>query len=217
MAGNTGDIVRVGLKFSVRNIVMRNVFFYRIQDPPTAGYLSGLITEFQTAVLTPYAAHLTSAYGFLEIIATNIFTSDEVINVAPSPAVGGRSPSGDIMPDFVAIMIVLERQNGRVRNGRKFIPLPLEADSVGTSVVAGTLTLLNNLAGGMDNTLNPGGVDTFAPAIVARIPYTTSSGKQAYRLPATQLEMGDNYSLSDTARVINRPTTMNSRKPWRGE
>lgn len=217
MAGSTGDIARVALKYTIRNIVMRNVFYYRVQDLPTAGYLSGLLTEFGTAVLTPISNLLTTAYTISELIATNIFSGDEVVNVAPTPAAGTRSAAGEVMPDFVAAMIILERQNSRVRNGRKFFPLPLEADSTGTQIVAGTITLYNNIAAGMDNTLNPGGVDSFAPAIVARIPYTTSSGRIAYRLPATQAEMGDNYSLSDTARLVARPTTMNSRKPWRGE
>jgi len=217
MAGNSGDICRVALEYTVGAVVNRNVFFYRLADPPTGGYLDGLLTEFQSQVLTPLAAVLTTSYTMVELVATNIFSGDEVIDVTPTPAAGTRTPSGDTLASFIAAMIIMERQNSRVRNGRKFIPIPLETDVAGPSFVAGTVTLLSNLAGGIDNQLNPGGTDTFDPVIVGRLPYTTSSGKTAYRLPASQAEMGDNYSIFDTARVINRVTTMNSRKYWRGE
>lgn len=217
MAGVSGDICRVTLKASSGTVINRNVFFYRIDDPPTAGYLTGLLAEFQTAVLAPYAAVQVTGFTFVELVATNIFSGDEVIDVTPTPAAGTRAAAGDQNADFIAAMIVLERQNGRVRNGRKFIRVPQESDVGGSTFVAGTVTLLTTLATGIAATLNPGGVDTFIPAIVGRLAYTTSSGKQAYRLPASQGEMGDNYSLVTAARVINRVTTMNSRKFWRGE
>jgi len=114
-------------------------------------------------------------------------------------------------------MIVLERQNARVRNGRKFIPLSLESDVAGNVIVGGTVTLLTNLANAMASALNPAGVDHLTPVIVGRIPYTTPSGRTAYRLPASQAEMGDAYSLVTSARALPRVTTMNSRKTWRGE
>lgn len=217
MAGVAGDICRVALKASMGIATVRNVFFYRLADAGTAGYLDGLLTEFQTSVLTPYANSQITSFTFTELIATNIFSGDEVVDVTPTPAAGTRAPSGDPLATFICAMIVLERQNGRVRNGRKFIPLPQETDAAGQNVIAGTVTLLTTLATGIAATLNPGGTDTFVPAIVGRFPYTTSSGKTAYRLPATQGEMGDRYSLVDTARLINRVTTMNSRKFWRGE
>lgn len=217
MAGNTGDIVRVSLKATSGVATMRNVWFYRVDDPPTAGYLDGLLTEFQSTVLAPYAATQITSFQMVELVASNIFTGDEKIDVTPTPAAGTRAPSGDPCATFIAAMIVLERQNARVRNGRKFVHLPQEGDLAGQNIIAGTLTLLTTLANAMAANLNPGGTDLFKPAIVGRKPYTTSSGKTAYRLPATQGEMGEDYSLVDTARVINRVTSMNSRKFWRGE
>jgi len=217
MAGSTGDMCQVSIQGQNGAAVFRNIFFYRLGDAGTATYLDGLLTEFQTSVLTPYAAALTTALTFTQLVATNLFSGDEVIDVTPTPAAGSRAVAGDGLASFLAAMIVLERQNGRVRNGRKFIPLCLEADIAASFMVAGTLTLMTNLANGIAAQLNPGGVDQFVPAIVGRIPYTTSSGKVAYRLPVSQGEMGENYSLVDSARVINRVTTMNSRKFWRGE
>jgi len=217
MAGNTGDVCRVSLKGAVGAVVFRNVWYYMLQDPGTATYLTGLLTQFQTDVLTPYAAAITTTYTFTDLVATNLFTGDEVVDVTPTPAAGSRAVAGDAMASFLAAMIVLERQNGRVRNGRKFIPVALEADVAANQFVAGTMTLYTNLATAFALTLNPGGTDSFAPVIVGRIPYTTSSGKVAYRTPTTQAEMGDRFSLSNSARAINRLTTMNSRKFWRGE
>jgi len=217
MAGNSGDICRVSLKGQTGAVVFRNVWFYQLADAGTAGYLTGLLTDFQTTVLAPYAAAITTGYTFTDLTATNLFTGDEVIDVTPTPAAGTRTISGDSLASFMAAMIVLERQNGRVRNGRKFIPLGLEADTVGNVLVAGTVTLLTTLANAMAASINAGGVDLFVPAIVGRIPYTTGSGKVAYRTPTSQAEMGDKFSQVNSARVINRITTMNSRKFWRGE
>lgn len=217
MAGVAGDIIRVSLKGLTGAIVYRNVFYYQLQDPSSATYLAGLLTDFQTTVLTPYAAALTTAYGFTDLTATNIFSGDEVVDVTPTPAAGTRAVAGDSAPYFVAGLIVLERQNSRVRNGRKFAPLCLEADWSGNTIVAGHVTLLQNFANGIAADLNPGLVDLFKPCIVGRIPYTTTSGRVAYRLPASQAEMGNNFSLFNSARALNRVTTMNSRKFWRGE
>ena len=217
MAGNTGDICRVSLEYANGGVTNRNMFFYRLADPGTATYLDGLLTTFQTTVLTPLAAALCTAFTFTELVATNIFTGDEVIDVTPTPAAGSRAVSGDVLAPFISVMLILERQNSRVRNGRKFFPLSLETDVAGSFLVAGTVTLFNAVATGIQSDLNAGAVDLFQPAIVGRIPYTTATGKVAYRLPTSQGEMGENYSLVDTARVINRTTTMNSRKFWRGE
>lgn len=217
MAGATGDIVRVALRAGTGVATVRNVWFYRVMDPPTGGYLGGLLTEFQSVVWAPYAASQVTSFIPVELVATNIFSGDETVDVTPTPAAGTRTPSGDPLATFLCGMIVLERQNSRVRNGRKFIPLPLENDAAGQNIAAGMITLLNTLANAMALTLNPGGVDSFQPVIVGRFSYTTSSGKAAYKLPGSQAEMGDRYSLVDTARLINRVTTMNSRKFWRGE
>lgn len=217
MAGVTGDICQVAVKALVGAVVMRNVFHYRLEDPGSAGYLDGLLSEFQTVVLTPYANSQLTSFTFVELVATNLFSGDEVVDVTPTPAAGTRTPAGDSMATFIAAMIVLERQNGRVRNGRKFIYLPQESDVTSSVLASGMVTLLNSLATGMASQLNPGVADLYTPAIIGRIPYTTSSGKVAYRLPVSQSEMGDKYSLVDSARLINRTTTMNSRKNWRGE
>jgi len=216
--GSVGDVIQVSLEMLWSNITtMRNVFYYQLADVPTATYLVGLDTEFQTRVLTPYAATQGTAMSFTAIEYLNLFTGETLTNVAPSPAAGTRTLSGDPSPSFLSAMILLERQNSRVRNGRKYVFAPSEADITGNGFAAGFITLLTTLKNGFVFHLNPGGLDLIKPVIVGRIPYTTPSGKIAYRLPQSQAEMGDRISIVDTGRVVNRTTTMNSRKYWRGE
>lgn len=215
---SVGDIVQVSLEMLWSNITtMRNVFYYRVSDAPTIGYLTGLDTEFQSNVLTAYAATQGVALSFSAIEYLNLFTGETLTNVAPTPSAGTRTLSGDPSPSFMAAMILLERQNNRVRNGRKFVFSPSEADVTGNGFAAGFVTLLNALKNKMIQELVAGGIDRLTPCIIGRIPYTTPSGKIAYRLPASAAEMGDRYSVINAGRVVNRTTTMNSRKYWRGE
>ena len=90
-----GDIIQVSLEMLWSNITtMRNVFYYRLDDPPTASYLTGLDTEFQTRVLVPYAATQGTALSFTSIEYLNIFTGDTLTNVAPSPRSGNTYAIG---------------------------------------------------------------------------------------------------------------------------
>ena len=173
-----GDIIQVSLEMLWSNITtMRNVFYYRLDDPPTASYLTGLDTEFQTRVLVPYAATQGTALSFTSIEYLNIFTGDTLTNVAPSPQQGTRTLSGDPSPSFMALMILLERKNSRVRNGRKYIFAPSEADITGNGFAAGFQTLANTLKSGMVFPLHPGVVDLFIPCIVGRIPIPRRAGR----------------------------------------
>lgn len=218
MAGAVGDICQVSLEILFGSIVMRNVWYYRVEDTPTVGYLDGLSTDFQSVVLVPYAASQTTEIVFNSIQCLNIFSGDVVEDNTPTPAAGGRAVSGDRSASFIAAMILMTRQNNRVRHGRKYIYAPLEGDYAGNSLASSFVTLMNNLAATFDDVLAPGaGIDDFAPVIVGRIPYTTPQGKAAYRLPSSQAEMSSNWSYVGQCRLINRTTTMNSRKFWKGE
>lgn len=216
MAGTAGDVIQVGVEMSLSGVVLRNVFYYMLDDVPSATYLVGLLTEFQTVVLTPLAASQITTVVINNVSALNIFSGDVLEDNTPTPAAGTRAGAQN-QPIFNAGMILLTRQNNRVRHGRKFIPIALQADVSGNAFAAGFLTLMNNIAAVCDNILNAGGVDFFSPVIVGRVPYTTAAGKQAYRLPTSQAEMSNNWSVIGECRVINRVTTMNSRKFWRGE
>lgn len=216
MTGNVGDVVQLTLSTTWQSVMCLGVYYYRVEDAPTAGYLAGLVTEFQAGPLTAYAPTQVIGVTFDSLRATNIFTGDELIDTSLSPAGGSAANTGEMSATMVAACIRLIRANTRVRNGRKQVPLTRELDSVGNFLSAGIQAALNTFAATLDNVLQPGGLDDFAPIIVGRVPYVTPSGRTAYRLPLTQEEMGDNWSYVVNTALVNRVTTMNSRKFWRG-
>lgn len=216
MAGNAGDVVQLTLSTTWQSVQCLAVYFYRVEDAPTAGYLTGLINEFQSGPLTAFAPTQVIGVTFDSLRALNIFSGDEVIDTSLTPSGGSAAVTGDMSATFSAACIRLIRANARVRNGRKQVPLTRELDMVGNFLSAGIQTVLNTFAATLDNVLQPGGIDDFAPMIVGRVPYVTPSGRTAYRLPLTQEEMGDNWSYVVNTALVNRVTTMNSRKFWRG-
>lgn len=216
MTGNVGDVIQVTLAATWQAVQCLSVYYYRVVDAPTAGYLTGLSTEFQSQVLTAYAPTQIIGETFDSLRLLNIFTGDELIVGTLTPAGGSAAATGDMAPSFTAANIRLIRANARVRNGRKQVPLTRELDYVGNFLSAGIQTVLNTFAATLDNQLVAGGIDTFDPVIVGRVPYVTASGRTAYRLPSTIEEMGDNWSVVAGATLVNRVTTMNSRKFWRG-
>lgn len=216
MAGNIGDVIQLTQTTDWSGIRMLNVYYYMIDDAPTETYLTGLLTEFQEEVLAPYSACQPTNIVNFSLYAKNIFTGDEATDSSPTPATGTRTPSGDSAASFIAANIKLVRQNARVRHGRKMLYIPLEGDLSGNQLSAGFITLANAYASACAENLDAGGIDLFVPVIVGRVPYTTSGGDQAYRLPTSQAEMGDNWSPVVSGLLVNRVSTMNSRKFWRG-
>jgi len=214
----SGDVIQVGVSGVYAGItVMRNIYYYRLEDAPTADYLNGLLTEFQTQVLTPFAATQATNFVLSAVTALNIFGGDVFEDVTPTPAAGTRTPSANPSPSFLAGMVLLTRTNNRVRHGRKFIFAPSEEDITGNGFAGGFITLANTYAASLDNALDAGGIDLFKPIILGRVKYTTPEGGEAYRLPLSQDEMADNWSYVGTPRFVNRCTTMNTRKYWKGE
>jgi len=216
VAGNQGDIVQVTLKGTFDLQTILNVFFYRCLDFPTPGYLTGILTEFQSVVLPAIAGLYFNDFALNSLQALNIFTGDVLEDNTLVPATGSRGANAAPTPPFVAGMILLVRENNRVRHGRKFFICPSENDLGQNAFLAAWTTLLQAAANTMDQNLFPGGTDEFAPVIVGRVKYVTPQGKNAYRLPESQVEMDDNWSVVSDARAIDRPTTMNSRKVGRG-
>lgn len=216
MAGSVGDIVQVHLRGQRGTAVWRLIFHYQMMDVPTPGYLTGLLTEFKTVVLTPLAATLGNVYTFVSLQALNIFSGDILEQTTFSPANGTRAGTTDT-PLQEAAMYLLARANNRVRHGRKMLPIPFKSDMTDPTFAVAYTTLAATLANAIKTDLNPGTVDLMTPTIVGRVKYTTPLGRIAYRLPVSQAEMSDKFSPVVDCRLINRPTTMNTRKFWRGE
>jgi len=217
MAGSVGDIVQVSFAGRWQAQVVRNVYYYRVDDTPTGGYLTGLLTEFQSSVHTAFMATQMNQFQASSIQLLNLFSGDILETLSPTPAVGTRTISGDLQPTFMAVSVQLTRANDRVRTGRKSVPIPAEGDNTANTLVGTFATSLAAYAALLDDVLQPGGVDDFTPVIVGRIKYTTPQGKTAYRLPESQAEMGDRWSPIIGARVVARPSTQNTRKEGKGE
>jgi len=216
MAGVVGDVVKLTLEMHINTVQMRNIYFYQLEDVPTTGYLEGLVAEFVSVVLPSYRATQYPSYVFDTINALNIFSGDEYVHSLGTSIVGTRSPTTDGNATLLAAMIRLTRVNNRVRHGRKAIYIASEGDLSGDVLASAFLTLMNTHAATLDNVLGAGAfIDFFQPIILGRVPVETAGGI-SYRLPTSQEEMGDNFSIVGLPAVVNRVSTQNSRKFWVG-
>lgn len=216
MATTIGDVVKVTVETRWWSLVQLNVYFYRLANSGAGDALSGLSTEFQSTVLAPFAATQLNSMPIQSVSLENIFSGDVLVDATPTPAAGTRVPSMDPAASFLSASVRLVRANNRVRNGRKAIIIPQEIDMQGQQLSAAFLALLNTYAATLDDVLVAGLVFDWEPVIVGRVLYTLPSGQNAYRLPSTQEEMGENFSPVIGAIVNNRVSTQNSRKYWIG-
>jgi hypothetical protein len=218
MAGVVGDVVQVTLTGTVLGELMENVHFYRVEDEPSAGYLEGLCTEFQSEVLPAYATVQHDEVLYTRITARNIFDFDEFVLQPLTPDQGSGTTS-DPVPSFVAASIQLTRGNARVRNGRKSIAGAMEGQMISQVWDTGYLANLQLLADALAATLNPGLVDLFAPIIVGRVfvPADPPAIPRAYyRLPASQAEMDTHWAYVVSALASPDVSTQNLRKKGHG-
>lgn len=218
VAGTDGDVVQ--LTFSALNLsqVQQNVHFYRVEDTPTEGYLTGLVEEFQTVVLPLYEAAQSNQSIYISITARNIFSGDELV-VSPLDISSGSISDSEALPSFMAANIKLVRSNARVRHGRKAVGGGTELGITGQQWTSGYLALLQDLADGMAATLTAGLADVFAPVIVGRVfvPADPPAIPNAfYRLPETQVEMDDNWAYVTSGLASMFASTQRSRKIGHG-
>lgn len=208
MAGTVGDIVQLTLFQNYASQVMLNVFYYRVEDVPTPGYLEGLVSEFQTWVMPEISRCQNGGVNYTKIVAQNIFNFDIFVDTTVTPPTGVKAPAGDQTATFIAAGIYLQPGNRRVRRGYKFISGMHEGDLNGNVFTTTYLGLLNDVATEMTRTLSPGvGTDSFRQVLVKRV---LVGG--VYKLPDNQLSMGDNWAYVVGAIPSPYITTMRSRK-----
>jgi len=212
------DVLQLVLSGLYASQVWENVFFYRVEDAPTGGILTGLATEFQAEVLAVMAAAQNDATAYDQIIVRNIFSGDEAV-VAPLTPVMGSVSGSDVAPSFIAASIKLVRGNARVRHGRKSLIGMSEANMNGQIWTSGFQTDLQAVADAFAAQLNPGLADLLAPIIVGRVEYVPDPDEPdhfAYRLPESQAEMDDNWAYVVSGQASTVITTQNSRKQGHG-
>lgn len=210
-----GDIAKLTVTGSCLGQVMQNVFFYRCEDAPTAGWAEGLATEFVGDVLLNIRLIQSAHFVWNGIQVVNLFDAADLYE-NPLNLVGTGSNTGvELMPAFAAYGFRLQRGNAQVRNGRKMIGGMAEEAQTGGGITAGFRINADIAADAMAVTLTAGLTDVFKPVIVGRVPYVTPAGDHAYRLPETQAEMGVKWAYVIAAQYRSI-TTMNSRKVGHG-
>lgn len=120
---------------------------------------------------------------------------------------------GQYLPKFNAASLYAPRTRGDVRQGRKRIGLISEANQINGTWEATFTPFLGDLATAFEQILSAsvsGTIQTFTPVVVKRVPYVTSGGGTAYRLPIA----GDPYvaAIATNWTYDEDVTTQNSRK-----
>jgi len=216
MPGVEGDMVQLVLRGTFEDSVWMNVFFYRVEDDPTAGYLTGLADDFQSVVLDAMADAQTNLVTYDEIRLLNIFSFDELVVAPVTPDDGNVTPSTGAGASFLAADYKLIRSNARVRHGHKFLTGLQESWFEGNDLQPAYITLAAAVETAFAQELVPGLVDRFAPVIVGRVDEGTPPVHGPYRLPESQAEMGTNWAYVTSCVVNPFLTTERLRKLGRG-
>jgi len=216
MSASEGDIVQLVLRGTFQDSVWMNVFFYRVEDPPTGGYLTGLATDFQSDVLDVMADAQTNLVTYDEIRLLNIFELDELVVAPVTPDDGNVTPSTGAGASFLAADYKLIRGNARVRHGHKFLTGLQESWFEGNDIQPAYITLAAPVEAAFAAELVPGLIDRFAPVIIGRVDEGTPPNHGPYRLPESQAEMGANWAYVTSCVVNPFLTTNRLRKLGRG-
>jgi len=217
VAGVTGDIVQVTLQGTFQSSIWMNIFFYRCDDSPSAGYLDGLATDFQSVVLDAIADAQRDDVDYSSLRFLNIFSGDELVVAPTTPPDGNVTPTAGAGASFLAVDYKLIRSNARVRHGHKYLTGLQENWFEGNDISSGYLTLAAAVETAFAQTLLPGGsADEFAPVIVGRVFDATIGSEGGYRLPISQAEMGDKWAYVSSCVVNPLLTTSRSRKLGHG-
>jgi len=218
MAGTTGDIIQLTLNQLNQSQVQQNVFFYRVEDEPTSGYLEGLCEEFDTNGVPLFADVQSTQVSYISLVARNIFNEDEFV-LSPLGTATGTLSTGGTTPSFQSANIRLVRGNARVRHGRKAIGGSVEANMSGQVWDSGYLGSLQDLADWMATEIVAGAVDFFKPVIVGRVLHDADPPDHPtdwYALPTSQSEMGLDWAYVISGLADQFVSTQRSRKLGHG-
>lgn len=131
----------------------------------------------------------SSAVTYVSAAARDLY-SDTDFYESPYPAGVGGQVGGVAASPALAYGLTTNRIRQSVRRGAKRVTGVTEDGMIaGGGIEAGYLTQLNTLATRMSATLtydDEGNTLTFVPAVLAFEPYTTPSGRTAYRKYATE-------------------------------
>lgn len=183
-----GDLYEVVLTCEHEGNRAKNVFHY-VRSVESSNGTNSLINAFTLNIIPAVQALMVASAHVAQLFVRNCFanTGFQEINY-PAILYPGTWGAEAPLPDFVASTIVAPRQVLGMRPGIKRFAFHGEGASAANEWNGTFLGLLGDLAGECNSELILNGT-THTPAIVKRIKYTTSGGKTAYRLPATQQEL----------------------------
>jgi hypothetical protein len=219
-----GDMIQVTAEGLWLGQLNQNVFFYRIEDAPTATWYDGVAEEFEDEVLLTVRNIQSPSFTWVRLVVRNLFNAGETYEYAVSVA-GTRACDAGAAAEasFMAAGFKLVRANARVKHGYKYFGALCEGDVSGNLfTLVGATT--DTVEAGLAAPLVAGGVDTFKPVIVGRImtvvasPTTLNPNNliRRYKLPVSQAAMADNWAYVREAVVNPYITTMRSRKAGHG-
>jgi len=195
MAAN--DVYSVTVNGSAFGNAVINVFFYKADSGSGSADSEELRAVWRSGVEGPMCDILSNQYGLLSIDTLNLFDNSDFENWITGSVIDGNR-TGEAAPNFVVVKFKSAKPTSSQQPARKaFSPLS-ENDINGGIVNSGTYstTNLTALATVLGQDLVGGAGSIFTPVIVKRIPYTTTGGNPAYRLPAS---LGESVTFPATS------------------
>lgn len=220
----TGDVYMLTDSGVWQGELNQNVYFYRIEDAPTATAAEGLATAWVDEVLPLVRAFQSNTFEHTKIHVVNLFDLADVYEETISllGTITCTSPTA-LTPSFVAARFGLTRDNARVRNGAKYYSGICETN-VNGNLFTGLSSAFTALADELIDPLVAGVTDTFRLVLVKRTrvvvpdptPLNPDNRKYAYSLPTSQEEMGDLWAYVRSASQDGYVSHMDSRQRGRG-
>lgn len=203
-----GDIYQIKLNQRFGGTDMLNVFYYVSNDATIDA--NSLGQPFFNVIVLNLVPWVYQGVDYVGAEIENLF--DPVDFGGYTFATQGQK-AGNVLPNFVAMSYRMDRQRRDMRHGYKrfFGLIEEQVTGNGLNPSDASYQAILDMAGYLGDNLNTssaGPVDA-DPVVVQRVPYTTSSGNQAYRLPQSQAEAV--YFVVDGV-TVQGPTTQNTRK-----
>lgn len=214
-----GDLYLVTCQgvFRSQQIVNTYTYVQRLNETPLMPNAFSLAAAFELAFMGSAGIGLRNAWisnqtSWNSIRVQNLFSPVDYSEILLEAGTAGTA-TGEALPNYAAYSFRTGWLGGVVRRGFKRIAgVPITANNNGTVASAAVVTM-EALGVIMSTTLNADDKD-FVPCVVKRIPYVTSEGNDAYRLPENAGEAV--FVENVTFQLQTTLTTQNSRKIGRG-
>lgn len=214
--GVIGDILQLVFRQRFLNTDLLNVFYYQqmtVNSSPTETSPNGLMTAFMEDVAPSIAAIQVVGVTYTELECINLFDPDDLGSDTGLSLPGGTVVAADVESPWTVFEFQTNRTSRNIRRGAKRFSGVSEAwliqgqlDPTHTALVGAVSVALSAAI----QAASLPGTPLFQPVTVKRIPYVTSSGSTAYRLPENAGESVEYVATWNYTRI----STQNSRKGW---